>query len=178
MLNPGWLATLMVAGVALSQAGPTGTGTPDTDRLVICRVIRAVVVTAPVLRLTFPVASPSWMKAVVAVTGTRPSSLNDPVAGGRIRDAFSAPVVASTVDFRTPGPSATVAFWDLINVLPCTGYLTLIVVSADAAAGVAATVTAATKPVRAVAAAPRAAGVRRSRFMQISSVRRLLRRTR
>src|SRR5215471_10312849 len=166
MLNPGWLASETEAGVALSHAGPTGTGNPATDRLVICRVMLDVVLTAPVFRLTFPVVAPFWMKATVAVTGIRPSSLNDPVAGGRFRLAVTAPVLRFTLDFRVPGPRLTVALAALRNVLPWTGYLTLITVPAAEAAGAAAIVTAATSPARAITVAPRAARVRRNGFMR------------
>src|SRR5215469_11555366 len=165
MLNPGWLVRVIDAGVALSQAGPTGTGMPATDRLVICRVIFDVVVTAPVLRSTFPVVGPFWMNAAVAVTGIRPSSLNDPVAGGRFRLAVTAPVLRSTLARSVPGPSLMLALGALRNVLPCTGYLTLTTVSAAEAAGAAAIVKAATSPARTVTVAPRAARVRRSRLM-------------
>src|SRR5215470_20365841 len=146
MLKPGWLASAMEAGVALSQDGPTGTGSPATDRLVICSVMLDVVVTAPVFKSTFPVVGPFWMKATVAVTGIRPSSLNDPVAGGRFRLAVTAPVLRFTLDFRVPGPRLTVALAALRNVLPWTGYLTLTTVSAEAA-GAAAIVKPATSPV-------------------------------
>src|SRR5215469_13508941 len=164
MEKPGWLVRVIDAGVALSQAGPTGTGTPPTDRLVICRVIFDVVVTAPVFRSTVPAVGPFWMKAAVAVTGIRPNSLNDPVAGGRFRLAVTAPVLRSTLALSAPGPRLTVALAALRNVLPWTGYLTLTTVSAEAA-GAAAIVKAATSPVRAVTVAPRAARVRRGRFM-------------
>src|SRR5690349_12852428 len=166
MLNPGWLASETGAGVALSHAGPTGTGSPATDRLVICRVMLDVVVTAPVFKSTFPVVGPFWMKATVAVTGTRPSSLNDPVAGGRFRLAVTAPVLRFTLDLSVPGPRLTVALAALRNVLPCTGYLTLSAVPAAEAAGAAAIVTAATSPARADTVAPRAARVRSNRFMR------------
>src|SRR5579859_987026 len=169
MLKPGWLASETVAGVALSQDGPTGTGSPATDRLVTCKVMVEVVVTAPVFRLTVPVVGPSWRNATVAVTGIRPSSVNDPVAGGRLRLAVTAPVFRSTLDRSVPGPSVTVALAALMNVLPCTGYLTLSVVSADAAAGVAAIVASASSPAMAVAAAPRP-GSRTSRFMGVSLI--------
>src|SRR6266704_1348946 len=162
MLKPGWLASATEAGVALSQDGPTGTGSPATVRLVICSVMLDIVVTAPVLRSTFPVVGPSWMNATVAVTGIRPSSLNDPVAGGRLRLAVTAPVLRFTLDRSAPGPSGTVALAALRNVLPFTGYLTLRIVSADATAGVAATMTAVTNPARAVTVAPRAARGRRA----------------
>src|SRR5215831_17611413 len=121
MLNPGWLARETEAGVALSHAEPTGTGSPATDRLVICRVMLDLVVIAPVFRLTVPVVGPFWMKATVAVTGIRPNSLNDPVAGGRFRLAVTAPVVRFTLDRSVPGPTATVALAALMTVLPCTG---------------------------------------------------------
>src|SRR5436190_18144347 len=169
MLNPGWLASETEAGVALWHAGPTGTGSPATDRLVICRVMLDVVVTAPVFRSTFPVVGPFWMNAPVAVTGIRPSSLNDPVAGGRLRLAVTAPVVRLTLDRSAPGPRGTLALAALMNVLPFTGYLTLSMVAADATAGVVATMTAVRNPARAVTVAPRAARVRSSRFMKSPS---------
>src|SRR5690348_16473029 len=166
MLKPGWLASETVAGVALSHAGPTGTGSPDSDRLVICRVMLEEVVTAPVFRSTFPVVGPFWMKATVAVTGIRPSSLNDPVAGGRLRLAVTLPLLRFTLDRSVPGPRGTVAFAALMKVLPFTGYLTLIVVPADATAGVAATMTAVRNPAREITVAPRTARVRKNRFMR------------
>src|SRR6266702_3763707 len=126
MLKPGWLASATEAGVALSQDGPTGTGSPATVRLVICSVMLDIVVTAPVVR--------------------------------------------STLDRSAPGPSGTVALAALRNVLPFTGYLTLRIVSADATAGVTATMTAVRNPARAVTVAPRAARERRSRFMETSLV--------
>src|SRR5579863_7902920 len=138
MLKHGWLVSETVAGVALSQTGPTGTGSPDTVRLVTCRVMVDVTATAPVLRLTVPVAGPSWMKATVAVTGTMPSSVKDPVAGGSLRLPVTAPVLRFTLDRRVPGPRGTVALAALINVLPLIGYLTVSVVPVDAAAGAAA----------------------------------------
>src|SRR5262250_447009 len=104
MLNPGRLASGTAAGVSLSHAEPTGTGSPATDRLVICNVMLDIVVTAPVLRSTVPAVGPFWMKATVAVTGTRPSSLNDPVAGGSFRLAVTAPVVRFTLALSVPGP--------------------------------------------------------------------------
>src|SRR5580692_10897770 len=154
MLKPGWLASETEAGVALSHAGPTGTGSPPTDRLVICRVMLDMVATAPVLRLTVPVVGPSWMKATVAVTGTTPSSLKDPVAGGRLRLAVTLPVVRFTLDRSVPGPRVTVALAALRNVLPFTGYRTVSVVPADARAGVVATTMAVTSPARAVTVVP------------------------
>src|SRR5215469_188790 len=129
MEKPGWLVRVIDAGVALSQAGPTGTGAPPTDRLVICRVIFDVVVTAPVFRSTFPVVGPFWMKATVAVTGIRPNSLNDPVAGGRLRLAVTLPLPRFTLARSVPGPRGTVALAALMNVLPFTGYLTLTTVA-------------------------------------------------
>src|SRR5262249_4740106 len=107
MLKPGWLASATDAGAALSQEGPTGTGRPATDRLVICSVMLDMVVTAPVFRSTVPVVGPFWMKATVAVTGIRPSSVNDPVACGRFRLAVTVPVVRFTLDRSAPGPSGT-----------------------------------------------------------------------
>src|SRR5215472_4905785 len=165
MLKPGWLASATEAGVALSQEGPTGTGRPPTDRLVICNVMLDMVVTAPVFRSTFPVVGPFWMNATVAVTGIRPNSLNDPLAGGRLRLAVTLPLLRFTLDRSAPGPSVTVALGALRNVLPFTGYLTLSTVAADAAAGVAAIVASASNPAIAVAAMPRP-GSRTSRFMR------------
>src|SRR6516162_486038 len=130
MLNPGWLLSVIEAGLALSQDGPTGTGRPPTLRLVICMVMLDMVVTAPVLRSMVPVVGPSWMKDAVAVTGIRPNSLNDPVAGGRFRLAVTAPVFRSTVDISLPGPRVMDALAALRNVLPLIGYLTLSIVSA------------------------------------------------
>ena len=94
---------------------------------------------------------PFWMKATVAVTGIRPSSLNDPVAGGRLRLAVTLPLLRFTLDRSVPGPRVTVALAALRNVLPFTGYLTLSTVAADAAAGVAAIVASASSPAMAVA---------------------------
>src|SRR5215831_19887444 len=116
MLKPGWLASATEAGVALSHAEPTGTGSPATDRLVICSVMLDMVVTAPVFRSTVPVVGPFWMNATVAVTGIRPSSLNDPVAGGRFRLAVTTPVLRSTLARSVPGPSLMVALGALRNV--------------------------------------------------------------
>src|SRR6267154_2661264 len=93
MLKPGWLASETEAGVALSHAGPTGTGSPPTDRLVICRVMLDMVVTAPVFRSTVPVVGPSWMKATVAVVPA------DARAG----------VVATTTAVTSPARAVTVA---------------------------------------------------------------------
>src|ERR1700730_12195519 len=131
MLKPGWLASETEAGVALSHAGPTGTGSPDTDGLVICRVMLDMVVAAPVFRSTYPVVGPSWRNATVAVTGIRPSSWNDPVAGGRLRLAVTLPLPRFTLDRSAPGPRVTVAVAALMNVLPFTGYLTFSTVAAD-----------------------------------------------
>src|SRR5262252_1552025 len=165
MLKPGWLASATEAGVALWHDGPTGTGRPPTDRLVICSVMLDMVVTAPVFRSTVPVVGPFWMNAAVAVTGIRPSSLNDPVAGGRFRLAVSDPVFRSTLAFSVPGPRGMEALGALRNVLPFTGYLTLTTVSAEAA-GAAAIVKTARSPARAVTVAPRAVRARRNRFMR------------
>src|SRR5215472_6892191 len=125
-----------------------------------------LVVTAPVFKSTFPVVGPFWMKATVAVTGIRPSSLNDPVAGGRFRLAVTAPVFRSTLDLSVPGPRLTVALAALRNVLPWTGYLILTTVSAAEAAEAAPIVKAATSPARAVVVAPRAVRVRRRWLMR------------
>src|SRR5215471_11 len=165
MLKPGWLVRVTDAGVALSQAGPTGTGRPAIDRAVICRVMLDMVVTAPVFRSTVPVVGPFWMNAAVAVTGIRPSSLNDPVAGGRFRLAVSDPVFRSTAAFSVPGPRGMEALGALRNVLPFTLYLTLTTVSAEAA-GAAAIVKTARSPATTVTVAPRTVRVRRSRFMR------------
>src|SRR5690242_12501277 len=100
MLKPGWLVTVTVTGVEVSHEVPTGWGIPATIRLVICIVIIDVVVTRPVLGSMVPVVGPSLMSFAVAVTGTSPSSLNDPVAGGIVRVAVIAPVFRSAVDRR------------------------------------------------------------------------------
>src|SRR5690242_10466553 len=105
------------------------------------------------------------MKATVAVTGIRPSSVNDPVAGGRLRLAVTLPLLRFTLDRSAPGPRGTLALAALMNVLPFTGYLTLSTVTADAAAGVAAIVASASSPAMAVAATPRP-GSRTNRFMR------------
>src|SRR5258708_5353590 len=149
MLKPGWVARGTEAGVGGSPDRPPGAGRPGPFKPVGCSVMVDIVVTAPVFRSTFPVVGPSWMKATVAVTGTRPSSLNDPVAGGRLRLAVMTPVVRSTLVRRLPGPRGTVALAALRNVLPFTGYLTLSVVSAHATAGGAGGVTAVRTPPRA-----------------------------
>src|SRR5262249_23112483 len=141
------------------------TGSPATDRLVICRVILDIVVTAPVFRSMVPVVGPFWRKATVAVTGTRPSSVNDPVADGSFSLAVAVPVVRFTLDLSVPGPRVTVASAALMVVLPFTGYRTVRIVSADATAGVVAITAAVTNPARAATVAPREARVRRSRFM-------------
>src|SRR5260370_8118808 len=104
MLKPGWLLTVTDTGVEVSQELPTGWGIPATTRLVICMVIIDVVVTAPVLGSTVPVVGPSLMSFAVAVTGTSPSSRNEPVAGGVGRGAGTAPVGRSSAATRLPRP--------------------------------------------------------------------------
>src|SRR5690242_8173755 len=120
MLNPGWLATRITAGVELSQAGPMGTGSPAMERLTICIVMCDVEVTAPVPRLTVPVVGPLLMKCVVAVTGISPNCLNDNVASGKVSVALTAPVLAFTAAASLPGPRGSVAFGALRKVLPVT----------------------------------------------------------
>src|SRR5215469_3056921 len=152
MLKPGWLVTVIAAGVELSQAGPTGTGIPATERLTIWNVRFEVVVTAPVLRLRVPVVGPLLMKWVVAVTGMRPNSLNVSVAFGMVSVAVRFPVLGSRFAASLPGPSGSVAFGALRNVLPVTLYLAWMVVAvADAGAAVAATVNAVASPATAAA---------------------------
>src|SRR6202034_1966827 len=143
----------MVAG-EVSQDGPTRIGTPATFRLVSLIVSVAVVVTALVVKLTVPVACPSWTISVVAVTGTRPSSLNDPVAGGSESVPVRVDVVRSAVVDSVPGPEAMVELKALMNVLPVTGSVTPTVVS-DGAAGLARAGVARAIPVTAIAAAVR-----------------------
>ena len=66
---------------------------------------------------------------MVAVTGTRPSSLNDPVAGGSESVPVRVDVVRSAVVVSVPGPRSMVESIALMNVLPVTGYETLTVES-------------------------------------------------
>src|ERR1700735_215432 len=110
----------MVAGEVWQEL-PTGTGRPAPFRRVSVMVSVAVVVTWLVLKLTVPVACPSWTISVVAVTGTRPSSLNDPVAGGSESVPVRVDVVRSAVVDSVPGPRAMVELIALMNVLPVTG---------------------------------------------------------
>src|SRR5215475_1698003 len=118
----------------------------------------ALVVTAPVLRLTDPVAWPTWLNAVVAVTGMSPNCLNEAVAGGSVKVADSLPVLRFTDDFSVPGPSATLALTLLITVFPVTGYLTVRVEDPSTAPVLMATIAAAASPVRAVTDARRNKG--------------------
>src|SRR5215813_13102603 len=125
MLKPFWLLTVTATGLAVWHELPTGTGRPATVSFVTWMLMEAFVVTAPVLRLTDPVALPTWLKAVVAVTGMSPNCLNEAVAGGSVKVADSLPVLRFTDDFSVPGPSATFALTLLITVFPVTGYLTV-----------------------------------------------------
>src|SRR5215467_5063177 len=137
----------MTAGVELSQDGPTGTGIPATERLVIWNVRCEVVVTAPVLMLSFPVVGPLLMKCVVAVTGTSPNCLNVKVASGTVSVALMLPVAGLRFATSLPGPSGSVAFGALRNVLPVTLYLARIVLAvADAGPAVAVTAKTAARP--------------------------------
>lgn len=92
----------MIAVGDVSQALPTGMLIPPTFRLVSCRIAVAVVVVVLALKLNVPVACPTWISLVVAVTGMKPSSLNDPVAGGRVRVAVSVEVFRSAVVDSVP----------------------------------------------------------------------------
>ena len=159
----------MVAG-EVSQDGPTRIGIPATLRLVSLIVSVAVVVTALVVKLTVPVAVPSWIISVVAVTGTRPSSLNDPVAGGSVSVPVSVDVVRSAVVLSVPGPRSIVEPIALMKVLPVTGYETLTIESDGAvgAAGLASAGVAAAIPATA-AAAEAASSVKRLRMMRAPS---------
>src|SRR5215469_10058377 len=111
MLKPGWLVTVIAAGVELSQDGP------------IWNVRFEVVVTAPVLRSSVPVVGPLLMKWVVAVTGMRPNCLKLSVASGMVSVAVRFPVLGSRLAASFPGPSGSVAFGALRNVFPVTLYL-------------------------------------------------------
>src|SRR5215472_845499 len=113
-----------------------------------------VVLTAPVLKLRVPVVGPSLMNCVVAVTGTSPSCLNDPVASGSASVAVILPVFASSAEASLPGPRASVKFGALMKVLPVTLYLACTTVSADAGLAPVGTVHTAASP--ATAAAPMA----------------------
>src|SRR5579859_2449087 len=97
MLKPGWLASDTETGFAVWHAGPTGRSIPATFRSTILIVIMDVVLTAPVLGSRVPVVGPSLMSATVAVTGTRPSSLNEPVASG----SFSFAVIWLVLDRKS-----------------------------------------------------------------------------
>src|ERR1700733_4915443 len=150
MLKPESLFTVTETGVEVSHEVPIGWVRPATTSLVIFIVMFDVVVTAPVLGSIVPVVGPSLMSLTVAVTGTSPSSLNEPVAGGRVRVAVIAPVLRSAVVRRWPGPSATSPFGVARCVVPVTGYLKVTVVSAEAVPVVASTPATASRP----AAAP------------------------
>src|SRR5580693_1929584 len=159
----------MVAG-EVSQDGPTKIGTPATFRLVSLIVSAAVVVTALVVKLSVPVAVPSWIISVVAVTGISPSSLNDPVAGGSVSVPVSLDVLRSAVVLSVPGPMSIVEPIALMKVLPVTGYETLTVESDGAvgAAGLASAGVAAAIPATA-AAAEAASSAKRLRMMRAPS---------
>src|SRR5215831_16502870 len=147
----------MVAGVAVWHELPTGMLMPAARRLVTFSVSCAVVRTVLVLTSTVPVAWPAWTSSVVAVTGMIPSSRNDPVAGGSVRVPVRAEVVRSAVAASVPGPRATVELIALMKVLPVTGYVTLISVSA--AAGRAARAGGAVRPIPAAAEAEASSSV-------------------
>src|SRR6516165_8130257 len=100
MLKPGWLDTVTDIGFDVWHALPTGMSTPATFGSTILIVIFDVVVTWPVLGSTVPVVGPSLMSFTVAVTGTSPSSLNEPVASGSDRAALIALVFRSAVAVR------------------------------------------------------------------------------
>src|SRR5215471_10064227 len=100
MLKPGWLDTVTDTGVDVWHALPTGRSIPATFRSTILIVIFDVVVTAPVLGFTVPVVGPLLMSLTVALTGTSPSSLNEPVASGSLRVAVTASVFRSAVAVR------------------------------------------------------------------------------
>src|SRR5215469_2061537 len=159
MLNPAWLVSWITAGVELSQAGPTGTGIPATERLVIWNVSFDVVATAPVERLIVPVVGPLLMKCVVAVTGMSPNSLNVKVASGIVSVALMLPVAGLRFATSLPGPSGSVAFGALRNVLPVTLYLARIVLAvADAGPAVAVTAKTAARPAMPMATVVRIRG--------------------
>ena len=109
-LHPACDVTVICAGTIVWHAGPGGTGIPATVRLVILIVTCDVAVIAPPFGLIVPVVCPCWMNSVVAVTGTRPSSVNDPVAGGSVRVPVRVWAVRSTVPVSVPGPRPTVVF--------------------------------------------------------------------
>src|SRR5262249_30333211 len=124
-------ATVMVAG-EVSHELPTGIGIPPTFSLVSCSLAIAVVVTVLALKLNVPVACPTWISLVVAVTVVNPSSLNDPVAGGSVSVAVSVELVRSAVEASVPGPGEIDVLIFLMNVLPVTGNVRLMTWSAGA----------------------------------------------
>src|SRR5262249_48505311 len=69
---------------------------------VIVRGTLAVLVIVPVPAFTVRVAGPFWTISVVALTGMKPSSVTDAVAGGRVSVDEDVPVVRSTVEDRVP----------------------------------------------------------------------------
>src|SRR5690349_9873057 len=107
----------MLNGV-VSQLLPTGRFSPPTVRFVILRVTLAVLVMVFALRLTVPEAGPFWIITVVALTGTRPSTLVDAVAGGSVSVEVEAPVVRSTLAARVPDPRFTVVLSLAMYVVP------------------------------------------------------------
>src|ERR1700690_1898629 len=121
MLKPGWLSTWIVAGVALSDLLPTGTGMPAMDTEISLRTMLDVLLMAPVVGSIVPVVLPLLMNSVVAVTGTIPSSLNDPVAFGSDSVAVNVPAARLTFEASVPGPRARLKFAALMRVLPVTG---------------------------------------------------------
>src|SRR5690349_15447523 len=98
-VKPGPELRLTLNGVVW-QLLPTGRLRPPTTSFVILRVTLAVLVMVFALRSTVPEAGPFWIISVVALTGTRPSTLVDAVAGGRVSVDVDVPVVRSTAAAR------------------------------------------------------------------------------
>src|SRR6185437_12384768 len=117
-LKPFWLFNWTTTGSAVSHRGPTGTGSPLTISLVICRVIFDVVATAPVFRFSLPVVLPTLMNRVVAVTGISPACLNEPVVSGMVRSAVRLPLAGFRTEAREPGPSGNEKFGPFRKVVP------------------------------------------------------------
>src|SRR5579859_5689868 len=117
-VKPGSDARLMVNGDVM-QLSPTGRLTPNTVRLVICRVTVAVLV-IPVA-VTVPVAGATWLITVVADTGMKPSTVVEAVAGGMVRVADDVPVLRSTVADSVPDPRSRVVFSLAMVAVPVSG---------------------------------------------------------
>src|SRR5581483_3290331 len=117
MVKPGCELIVTLNGL-VSQLLPIGTLRPKMLRLVSFSVTVEVLVIVFVLRLAVPVAGPSWIISLVAVTGMTPNSLAEIVDGGRDRVAVCVPVVRSTAADRVPAPRLTVVFSFLMNVVP------------------------------------------------------------